>query len=367
MRNRVPYLRYIRQRLLRCVYNECWLSGSRNGSWTGNSRTGGGLREARSNLRRISPLGISASEISIRLATFNPSQCRNSTLTARMPLTRAQSTAAASAPNSCTSPIASAAIGSRSAWSPNRPQPDRARILERLVRAEIFEQVLQTRYLGTKRYSLEGNASLIPLLDEVLDAAADLGARARRDRHEPSRPAECDGSHCGPRRRRGFRALRGCRPAQRSRQRRREISPRRHRRIPYAANGRTISTCISVSNPSHLEAVDPVAMGRTRAKQTRSERSGGSAVIPDSPSWRRRFCRSGHLGRDAELSRHSRAYNVGGSIHIIVNNLIGFTTVPRESHFLAFSSDLAKRIPIPIFHVNAEDPDAVVARRPHGH
>ena len=89
---------------------------------------------------------------------------------------RGESIAAASASNSCTFRTASGGSGFRSAWNRKRRKPDRARILELLVRAEIFEQVLQTRYLGTKRYSLEGEAALLPLLDAILNAASEQGA-----------------------------------------------------------------------------------------------------------------------------------------------------------------------------------------------
>ena len=111
------------------------------------------------------------------------------------------------------------------------PQVDRARILERLVRAEIFEQVLQTRYLGTKRFSLEGEAALIPLLDAMLDAASEQGAEQAVLGDEPSRAAERDGAHRGARCGGSVCAIRGCGPAQRAGRRRCEVSHGRDRRI----------------------------------------------------------------------------------------------------------------------------------------
>ena len=91
-----------------------------------------------------------------------------------------------------------------------------------------------------------------------------------------------------------------------------------------------------VSNPSHLEAVDPVAIGRTRAKQTRRRRrAAAQQVIADHHARRRRVCGAGNLRRNAEHGRRSTDYTVGGSVHIIVNNLIGFTTVPRDIAFFA--------------------------------
>src|SRR5580658_5642284 len=235
--------------------------------------------------------------------------------------------------------------------------PDRERILERIVRAEIFEQVLQTRYLGTKRYSLEGDAALIPLLDSILDAASALGAeqgvvamshrgrlnvmvhtigRAAADvfaRFEDVDPRSVLGSgdvkyHLGA------------------------------TGVFVTPEGRHIGMHL-VSNPSHLEAVDPVAMGRARAKQTRIGAEGHERVLPILLHGDAAFAGQGIW---AETLNYAgiEGFTVGGSVHIIVNNLIGFTTVPSESHSSRFSSDLAKRLPIPIFHVNAEDPDAVV-------
>ena len=237
------------------------------------------------------------------------------------------------------------------------PAPDRERILERIVRAEIFEQVLQTRYLGTKRYSLEGDAALIPLLDSVLEAASNLGAdqgvvamshrgrlnvmvhtvgRAAADvfaRFEDVDPRSVLGSgdvkyHLGA------------------------------TGVFVTPEGNHIGMHL-VSNPSHLEAVDPVAMGRARAKQTRIGADGRRRVLTIMLHGDAAFAGQGIW---AETLNYAgiEGFSVGGSIHVIVNNLIGFTTVPAESHSSRFSSDLAKRLPIPIFHVNAEDPDAVV-------
>ena len=119
------------------------------------------------------------------------------------------------------------------------PQPDRGFILERLIRAELFEQVLQARYLGSKRFSLEGVTAVIPLLDRVLSAAAAAGAEQVVLGHEPSRAAERDGAHRGAARGGYFRGLRGCGPAQRAGQRRRQVSRRRDGGIPHARRAQT--------------------------------------------------------------------------------------------------------------------------------
>ena len=237
------------------------------------------------------------------------------------------------------------------------PEPDRARILDLLIRAEIFEQVLQTRYLGTKRYSLEGEAALLPLLDSILNAASEQGATK----------AMLAMSHRG---RLNVMVHIVGRAAAEVFARFEDVDPRStlgSGDVKYhigatgdfhAANGRDVGIHL-VSNPSHLEAVDPVVMGRTRAKQMRRGESGRREVVAIAMHGDAAFAGQGICAETLNLSGVP-GFAVGGSVHVIVNNLIGFTTAPRDSVSSRFSSDLAKRLPVPIFHVNAEDPDAVV-------
>ena len=111
------------------------------------------------------------------LEHFNPLPHPELDVPAKKPKPRAAFIPAASAWSSCTSPIPKAASGSRNGWKAEQGQPvDRARVLDQLVRADVFEQTIHSRYIGTKRYSLEGNTALIPLLDEILDTAAEEGA-----------------------------------------------------------------------------------------------------------------------------------------------------------------------------------------------
>ena len=236
------------------------------------------------------------------------------------------------------------------------PEPDRARILELLVRAEIFEQVLQTRYLGTKRYSLEGEAGLLPLLDAILNAAAEQSAEQ----------VVLAMSHRG---RLNVMVHTVGRPAAEIFARFEDVDPRSvlgGGDVKYhmgatgeypTASGRKLRIHL-VSNPSHLEAVDPVAIGRTRAKQTRLGERGRQQVVPILMHGDAAFAGQGICAETLNMAT-LQGFDVGGSVHIIVNNLIGFTTIPRDSHSSRFSADLAKRLPIPIFHVNAEDPEAV--------
>ena len=237
------------------------------------------------------------------------------------------------------------------------PTPDRARILELLVRAEIFEQVLQRRYLGTKRYSLEGEASLLPLLDAVLQAAAAQGAErtmlAMSHRGRLNVMVHIVG-----------------RAVSEVFARFEDVAPRStlgggdvkyHLGATgefHAADGRTVQMHL-VSNASHLEAVDPVVMGRTRARQMRRGAQGRQQVLAITMHGDAAFAGQGICAETLNMAGLA-GYTVGGSVHIIVNNLIGFTTLPRDETSSRFCSDLAKRLPIPVFHVNAEDPEAVV-------
>jgi 2-oxoglutarate dehydrogenase E1 component len=236
------------------------------------------------------------------------------------------------------------------------PAADRAALLERLVRADVFEQVLQARYIGTKRFSLEGVTALIPLLDEILETAAGHGAAqavlgmSHRGRlnvmvNIVSRsPVDV------------FAGFEDVDP--RSVLGGGDVKYHRGSTGSYTArDGRRIEMHL-VSNPSHLEAVDPVAMGRARAKQVRLGEAGATRVLPVTIHGDAAFAGQGVAAETLNLAS-LRGFSVGGTIHVIVNNLIGFTTGPAELHSSRFSSDLAKRLPVPIFHVNGEDPEAV--------
>jgi len=252
--------------------------------------------------------------------------------------------------------------GERRRWIEERleapaPETDRARILDRLVRAELFEQVVQSRYLGNKRFSLEGLTSLIPLLDEVLETAAENGVEelvlgmSHRGRlnvmiHIVGRPAEDVFAR--------FEEVDA-----RSELGGGDVKYHIGATGEYTTrSGRVIGIHL-VSNPSHLEAVDPVALGRARAKQTRRGEKGTAQVLPVVMHGDAAFAGQGIWAETLNFLMID-GFSVGGSIHIIANNLIGFTAVPGECQSSRFASDIVKRLPVPIFHVNAEDPDAVV-------
>jgi 2-oxoglutarate dehydrogenase E1 component len=235
------------------------------------------------------------------------------------------------------------------------PEPDRQFILERLVRAEIFEQVLQARYLGTKRFSLEGVTALLPLLDELLEGAGDAEQAVIGMSHRGRLNVMLNIVH---------------RPAVEIFAGFEDVDPRSvlgGGDVKYhigatgdyrTRSGRTIGIHL-VSNPSHLEAVDPVVLGRTRAKQTRAGKNGHNRILPIVLHGDAAFAGQGIWAETLNMSGLP-GFSVGGTVHVIVNNFIGFTARPPELHTARFSSDLAKRQPVPIFHVNGEDPDAVV-------
>jgi 2-oxoglutarate dehydrogenase E1 component len=246
------------------------------------------------------------------------------------------------------------------------PKPDQTKILERLIRADLFEQVLQARYLGAKRFSLEGVTSLIPLLDAMLEVVGEHGA------------VECvmAMSHRG---RLSVMTHTACKPAHEVVSGFEDVDPRSvlgagDVKYHVGATGTYVTTTGKsigihlVSNPSHLEAVDPVAMGRARAKQTRFGISTSindpasvahEKVVPIVMHGDAAFAGQGIWAETLNLA-DLQAYTVGGTIHVIVNNLIGFTTRPVQEHSSRFASDIAKRQSVPVFHVNCEDPDAVV-------
>jgi 2-oxoglutarate dehydrogenase E1 component len=235
--------------------------------------------------------------------------------------------------------------------------PDAERILQRLIRSEVFEQVIQSRYLGTKRFSLEGLCGLIPLMDEILEVAAARGTVE----------AILGMSHRG---RLNVMLNIVCRDAAEIFSGFEDVDPRSvlgagdvkyHMGATGEFNtrsGKKINIHL-VSNPSHLEAVDPVVLGRTRAKQTRYGDTGRTQYLPIELHGDAAFAGQGILAETLNLAG-LQAYDVGGTIHVICNNLIGFTTSPKDLHPTRFASDVSKRLPVPVFHVNAEDPEAIV-------
>ncbi|MCA9511127.1 MAG: 2-oxoglutarate dehydrogenase E1 component, partial [Myxococcales bacterium] len=243
----------------------------------------------------------------------------------------------------------------------NRPSlapEERKHVLERLSAAELFERFLHTKFLGQKRFSLEGAESLIPLLDTIVEDAPSHGigeivfGMAHRGRLNVL--ANILGK--------SYAAIFG------------EFEDSPLLDSPFGSgdvkyhkgfsNDRTTRSGDNVhltltSNPSHLEVVDPVVEGRCRAKQVRTGDLTGESIIPVVIHGDAAFAGQGIVAETLNLA-NLRGYSTGGTIHVIVNNQIGFTTTPAEARSTLYCSDVAKMIQVPVFHVNGDEPESVV-------
>ena len=237
-----------------------------------------------------------------------------------------------------------------------RPDPEeRLRILERLTAAQSLEQFLSTRYTGQKRFSLEGGESLIPMLDKLVSAAGEAGilelviAMAHRGRlnvlvnilgKTPSRLCSEfeEGTHSSG-----------------------SDDVKYH--LGYSADLRTASGSMHLTlafNPSHLEIVGPVVEGSVRARQERVGAEGRKRILPVLIHGDAAFAGQGVVMETFNLSQ-TRGYSTGGTLHIIINNQIGFTTSdPLDARSTLYCTDVAKMVQAPIFHVNADDPEALL-------
>jgi 2-oxoglutarate decarboxylase len=235
---------------------------------------------------------------------------------------------------------------------------DRRQILRKLNEAEALEQFLHKRYLGHKRFSLEGAESLIPILDATLDAAADAGlgevVLGMSHRGRLNVLANVIGKSYGQ----IFREFEG------------ELDPESVEgsgdvKYHLGATGKHTSQGGSqivltlASNPSHLESVDPVVEGMARAKHDLLEPVEGAPVLPLLIHGEAAFAGQGVVAETLNLSRLP-GYRTGGTVHVIVNNQLGFTTAPEHGHSGVYPSDLAKSVQAPIFHANGDDPEACV-------
>ncbi len=233
---------------------------------------------------------------------------------------------------------------------------EQLRILTRLTDASVFEEFLQKKYIGAKSFSLEGAETLIPLLDLLIEKAGDDGvkeivmAMAHRGR------LNVLANILGKQPRAIFREFEDIDPD----------LPAGHGDVKYhlgyshdwvTAAGRTVHLSLCF-NPSHLEFVNAVALGRMRAKQDRFgdiERRRGMVLLIHGDA---AMAGEGILQETLNMSELA-AYTVGGTIHVVVNNQLGFTTPPSEGRSTPYATDVARMLQIPIFHVNGEDPEAV--------
>ncbi|HWP60114.1 MAG TPA: 2-oxoglutarate dehydrogenase E1 component [Candidatus Acidoferrales bacterium] len=233
---------------------------------------------------------------------------------------------------------------------------EQIRIFTKLTDAVIFEEFVQKKFVGAKSFSLEGGESLIPLLDLAIERAAEHGIEeivfgmAHRGR------LNVLANIIGKSPRQIFREFEDRDP-----QFYQEGGDVKYH-LGYSKNYKTAhGTEIHLAlmfNPSHLEFVNPVALGRMRAKQDRigdRERARGMVILIHGDA---SFAGEGVVQESLNLSQ-LEGYTTGGTLHVIVNNQIGFTTDPEEGRSSVYATDVAKMLQIPIFHVNGEDPEAV--------
>jgi 2-oxoglutarate decarboxylase len=234
---------------------------------------------------------------------------------------------------------------------------EQMRILGKLNEAEAFETFLQTKYVGQKRFSLEGGESTIALLDAILQGSADAGldevAIGMAHRGRLNVLTNIAGKTYGQ----IFREFEGTQDP-RSVQGSGDVKYHLGTEGTFRGeNGEEVAVYLA-ANPSHLEAVDGVLEGIVRAKQDRKP-IGTFSTLPVLVHGDAAMAGQGVVLETLQMSQ-LRGYRTGGTIHIVVNNQVGFTTPPGEGRTSVYSTDVAKTIQAPIFHVNGDDPEAVV-------
>ncbi|QBX57626.1 multifunctional oxoglutarate decarboxylase/oxoglutarate dehydrogenase thiamine pyrophosphate-binding subunit/dihydrolipoyllysine-residue succinyltransferase subunit [Nocardioides seonyuensis] len=238
------------------------------------------------------------------------------------------------------------------------PREEQLRILLKLNQAEAFETFLQTKFVGQKRFSLEGGETTVPLIDEICEAAAETGldevtiGMAHRGR------LNVLANIVGKKYSQIFREFEG------------NIDPRTVQGsgdVKYhlgaegefiAGSGDRIKVSVA-ANPSHLEAVNPVLEGIARAKQDILNRGADYPLLPLLIHGDAAFAGQGVVAETLNLSQ-LRGYRTGGTIHLVINNQVGFTTSPGASRSSLYATDVARMVQAPIFHVNGDDPEACI-------
>jgi len=242
---------------------------------------------------------------------------------------------------------------------------EQLRILRKLNEAEAFESFLQTKYVGQKRFSLEGGESAIPFVDQILIEAAkenlDEVCIGMPHRGRLNVLANIAGKSYG----RIFSEFEG-NYGEESVQGSGDVKYHLGTKGAYKATGGEEIKVYLAANPSHLEAVNPVLEGIVRAKQDIISQSKSDAdaakkysVLPLLMHGDAAFAGQGVVAETLQMSQ-LQGYRVGGTIHLVINNQVGFTTSPRYSRTSVYSTDVARTIQAPVFHVNGDDPEAVV-------
>jgi multifunctional 2-oxoglutarate metabolism enzyme len=239
------------------------------------------------------------------------------------------------------------------------PREEQLRILRKLNAAEAFENFLQTKYVGQKRFSLEGGESTIAALDAILSEAANSPVQevtiAMPHRGRLNVLANIAGKSYGQ----IFREFEDAPKNKLSVQGSGDVKYHLGTEGEYEApNGEKVKVYLA-ANPSHLEAVNPVLEGIARAKTDQLDREQGFPVLPILLHGDAAFAGQGVVAETLHMSQ-LRGYRVGGTIHVVVNNQVGFTTSPTESRSSTYATSVARMVQAPIFHVNGDDPEAVV-------
>jgi len=234
---------------------------------------------------------------------------------------------------------------------------EQLRILSKLNQAEAFETFLQTKYVGQKRFSLEGGESLIPLLDQILQGAASKGldgaAIGMAHRGRLNVLTNIGGKTYGQ----VFREFEGA-VAIGSKRGSGDVKYHLGTEGTFVGdNGEELPVYLA-ANPSHLETVDGVLEGIVRAKQDRKP-IGSFSWLPILVHGDAAFAGQGVVVETLQMSQ-LRGYRTGGTIHVVVNNQVGFTTTPTDARSSVYATDVAKTIQAPVLHVNGDDPEAVV-------
>lgn len=234
---------------------------------------------------------------------------------------------------------------------------EQLRILSKLNQAEAFETFLQTKYVGQKRFSLEGGESLIPLLDQILQGAASVGldgaAIGMAHRGRLNVLTNIAGKTYGH----VFREFEGA-VAIGSKRGSGDVKYHLGTEGTFVGDNGDELPVYLAANPSHLETVDGVLEGIVRAKQDRKP-IGTFSWLPILVHGDAAFAGQGVVVETLQMSQ-LRGYRTGGTIHVVVNNQVGFTTTPTDARTSVYATDVAKTIQAPILHVNGDDPEAVV-------
>ncbi len=234
---------------------------------------------------------------------------------------------------------------------------EQLRILSKLNQAEAFETFLQTKYVGQKRFSLEGGESLIPLLDQILQGAASAGldgaAIGMAHRGRLNVLTNIAGKTYGH----VFREFEGA-VAVGSKRGSGDVKYHLGTEGTFVGDAGDELPVYLAANPSHLETVDGVLEGIVRAKQDRKP-IGTFSWLPILVHGDAAFAGQGVVVETLQMSQ-LRGYRTGGTIHVVVNNQVGFTTTPTDARTSVYATDVAKTIQAPILHVNGDDPEAVV-------